>query len=276
MKPLQLRLEIESFLGLRRRGIFVASDQIATVNRREFDPYTALERLFDDKQAAFAAFLGEIDAHADVLETFVGASPPEPRFEQDWFPRLDAAAYYTLVRGNRPQRIVEVGSGHSTRFACRAVADEGLSCEITAIDPQPRADLAKLPVTQIRQPVQDVPLAVFEQLQAGDIFIVDSSHVLMPGTDVDFAINRVLPLLPPGTLVSFHDIFLPDAYPDAWPFGLYNEQNGVAVLLQGGYEIVFASAYVTSRMKAALEDTVIARLPLPDTAVENGFWLRKL
>ena len=42
----------------------------------------------------------------------------------------------------RPRRILEVGSGHSTRFLAQAVADGGLDCAITCIDPQPRADLA--------------------------------------------------------------------------------------------------------------------------------------
>ena len=46
-----------------------------------------------------------------------------------------------MVRSLRPRRIVEVGSGHSTRFLARAVADGGLDTRITAIDPRPRASI---------------------------------------------------------------------------------------------------------------------------------------
>ena len=83
---------------------------------------------------AFAAHLEAIEALAPALEAIGGDSPPAPRWNQDWFPRLDAAAAYTMVRRHRPARIVEVGSGHSTRFIARAVADGALRTRIIAID----------------------------------------------------------------------------------------------------------------------------------------------
>jgi len=83
--------------------------------------------------------LGWIEDLAPELEAIGADRPPQPRWDQDWFPRLDAAAAYAIVRKTQPRRIVEVGSGHSTRFLARAVADGKLETEITAIDPQPRA-----------------------------------------------------------------------------------------------------------------------------------------
>ena len=68
-------------------------------------------------------------------------TPPEPRWNQDWLPRLDALAAYVTVRQVRPARIVETGAGHSTRFLARAVRDGGLNTEITSLDPEPRATL---------------------------------------------------------------------------------------------------------------------------------------
>ena len=47
----------------------------------------------------------------------------------------------------------------------------------------------------------------------GDLLFVDSSHILMPGTDVELILTELLPRLPAGALVQIHDIFLPDAYP---------------------------------------------------------------
>ena len=54
---------------------------------------------------------------------------------------------------------------------------------------------------------------MFEELGAGDILFIDSSHIAMPGTDVDRLFLDVLPRLPSGVLVHVHDILLPDAYP---------------------------------------------------------------
>ena len=65
--------------------------------------------------------------YADEFRAIGDAPPPEPRWDQDWFPRLDAAALYVFVREARPRGIVEIGSGHSTRFMARAVRDGGLA-----------------------------------------------------------------------------------------------------------------------------------------------------
>jgi hypothetical protein len=118
---------------------------------------------------------------------------------------------------------------------------------------------------------------VFGELAAGDVLFVDSSHVLMPGSDVDLLLNGVLPTLAPGVLVHFHDVFLPDPYPAAWAWRGYNEQAALACLLQGGdaYEIVFASRYLATRHAALLADGVLAALPLRDGAFESSLWLRR-
>ena len=80
--------------------------------------------------------------------------------------------------------------------------------------------------------------------RSGDILFIDSSHIAMPGTDVDRLFLDVLPRLAGGTLVHIHDITLPDAYPEIWDWRGYNEQMLVGALLQGGgYELVFASHY---------------------------------
>ena len=71
---------------------------------------------------------------------------------------------------------------------------------------------------------------LFEPFKPSDILSVDGSHLLMPGTDVDIVLNRVLPMLPAGTVIHFHDIFWPDPYPAVWDWRGYNEQNAIAPL----------------------------------------------
>ena len=214
-----------------------------------------------------------IEQYAAALDAIGAEPPPAPRWNQDWFPRLDAAAAYAMVRSTRPKRIVEVGSGHSTRFLARAVADGGLDTEIVAIDPQPRATLAGLDIDWIATPVQRV--AAFPALGPGDILFIDSSHQLKPGSDVDFILNAVLPLLAAGVRVHFHDIFLPDDYPAHWGWRRYNEQAAVAALIERNILAVeFASHATVTRQPETLTG-VLARLPLVPGAVESSLWLSK-
>lgn len=208
------------------------------------------------------------------LEAIGRDAPPAPRWDQDWFPRLDAAVAYAMVRATRPKRIVEVGSGHSTRFLARAVADGKLATRITAIDPQPRATLEGLKIEWLKTPVQRV--AAFPALGPGDILFVDSSHQLKPGSDVDFLLNAVLPLLPEGVRVHFHDIFIPDDYPPDWAWRRYNEQAAVAALIEKNiFRVEFASHATVTRHPEALQG-VLARLPLVPGAIESSLWLTRI
>jgi hypothetical protein len=86
----------------------------------------------------------------------------------------------------------------------------------------------------------------------------------------------VLPTLPGGVIVHIHDIYLPDDYPLRWAWRGYNEQQGVAALLQGnGYEILFSSHFATSRLADILAASVIDRLELFNGAAETSLWLEK-
>jgi hypothetical protein len=214
-----------------------------------------------------------IHKYEKELEAIGADPPPAPRWNQDWFPRLDAAAAYAMVRTLEPKRIVEIGSGHSTRFMARAVADGGLDTRITAIDPEPRATIENLPVEWIRMPVQRI--AAFPALGAGDILFIDSSHQIKPGSDVEFLLKAVLPLLPADVRVHFHDIFLPDDYPQDWEWRRYNEQAAVASLIERGvFAVDFASHAVVSRSPEEIRG-VLARLPLLPSAFESSLWLTK-
>jgi hypothetical protein len=216
--------------------------------------------------------LGCIKRYSADLESLGTQAPPAPRWNQDWFPRLDAAAAYAVVRASRPRRIVEVGSGHSTRFLARAVADEGLATRITAIDPQPRASLAGLAVEWLQCPVQSLPPERFVELERDDILFIDSSHQRRPGSDVEFLMDEVLPRLRNGVRVHFHDIFLPDPYPAAWDWRRYNEQQSVAELPARGYAVEFSSHDVVRRGELP---GVLARVPTPPGALESSLWLLK-
>jgi hypothetical protein len=106
------------------------------------------------------------------------------------------------------------------------------------------------------------------------MLFIDSSHVLMPGSDVDFLVNRVLPHLPPGTLVHIHDIFLPDDYPVSWAWRGYNEQLAVAALLSGSrWRVIFASHFAAMHMADDVANSAAGAHALEPGAFESSLWL---
>ncbi len=237
--------------------------------------YPAVAELFAAREARFRARLEELRPLAGELAAF-GGPPPAPRFAQDWFPRLDGAMAYLFVRRLAPRRIVEIGSGHSTRFMARGLRDGGIACELLCIDPAPRASLEGLPVRHLRRRLEEVPESLFADLASGDILFVDSSHIAMPGTDVDRIVNRILPRLRPGVRVHFHDIFLPDPYPAAWAWRGYNEQLLVAAwLLGGGLEPLFSSRWVASRRPEWLAGGPLAGIDLAPEVPESSLWAER-
>jgi len=269
----RLRFGLSTLLGIRRLGFFIPYRYAGSVEPLD---YPALRPLFERAEPQFAEVLAGIESHAGSLRSILKSAGPA-RFDQSWFPRLDAAAAYALVRREKPRRIVEVGSGHSTRFMAQAVRDGGLPTRIICIDPAPRASLGRLDVEHRQMLLQEADPALFETLSAGDILFIDSSHIAMPGTDVDRLFLDVLPRLGSGTLVHVHDIALPFRYPEAWAWRSYNEQALVGALLQGqGYELVFASHYVARKQGAALSGGILSELPLIPGAHETSLWLRKL
>ena len=273
----RLLMGLSTVLGIAPRGFFIPYRYAARVPAPGQRPgYEKIGGCFHVSEEKFSRHIKAIDGFARELEAIGEEPPPQPRWRQSWFPRLDAAAAYAMVRKTKPSRIVEVGSGHSTRFLARAVRDGGLKTRITAVDPAPRAGIAELGVEIHRATVQEVGTEAFSELASGDVLSIDSSHILMPGSDVDFLLNIVLPGLADGVYIHIHDMFLPDDYPPEWAWRAYNEQQGVAPLLQGGvFDILWSSHYVATRMAAALAGTAIERLELPRGAYDTSLWLIK-
>lgn len=276
------RLGLQTLFGAAPAGYFIPYRYAAQI--RPYDPaavaYPVLAAAFDAARDAMAAHRAEIDRHRATLQHIeIDASPPAPRWAQDWFPRLDGAAGYAMVRRFEPRRLVEIGSGHSTRFYRRAVLDGGLPTRITAIDPAPRADLSGLDgVSLVRSVVQGADLALFDALGPGDFLCIDSSHILMPASDVDLLLNSILPRLPSGVVLHIHDMFLPWDYPAAWVWRGYNEQSGVAALLSGGlYEILWSSQWALRKGLVAAEGggDWISDIAMPEGGLESSLWIRK-
>jgi len=150
-------------------------------------------------------------------------SPPTRYFHDNgWFPLLDARMLSSIISRENPARYLEVGSGFSTAVVLDTLDRTQRQTQITVIEPdlvRLRAllrggDEARLNVHSCL--VQEVPLEIFETLEAGDVLFIDSSHVAKAGSDVSFLFLRVLPRLKSGVWVHVHDIFYPESYPLEW------------------------------------------------------------
>jgi SAM-dependent methyltransferase len=194
----------------------------------------------------------------------------------------DAFVYHALLRIERPARVIEVGCGYSTAVlldTCERHPE--VAPRITCIDPDP-ARLERLlrpadwrRVEFLRARVQDVPLALFAELGAGDVLFLDTSHVAKTGSDVVHEVFEVLPRLRSGVLVHVHDIPVDFEYSREWALAgwAWNEAYLVRAFLMfnSAFEIDFHGAYLAER------DPARCAAALPNCAASPGLslWLRR-
>jgi len=152
------------------------------------------------------------------------------------FAPFNGLALYALIREHRPKKMIEVGSGMSTRISAAAFVSnrrEGKPGELCVVDPYPSPDLERgfEGVTRIiRRRAEEHPLEEFLSLEENDILFIDSSHAVKIFGDVNFLFLTVLPQLPPGVIIHVHDIFFPRDYPPHHFF-----QRGIRQIWQEQY-----------------------------------------
>ena len=198
------------------------------------------------------------------------------------FPPLDAWILEGVLRHLAPAAMIEIGSGFSSLIAAQ-VNREHLDrrMRLTCVEPYPRGFLLDGVdgITElVAEKVEDVDLARFEELGAGDVLFIDSSHVVRTGGDVVWLFGRVLPRLRSGVHVHIHDVFLPGDYPEHWVregWG-WNEQYLVEAFLQfnSGYEVVLGAQWA---MRNAADAIDVAFPQLAKYAPETGasLWIRR-
>lgn len=135
----------------------------------------------------------------------------------------DALVYESMLRGTRPRRLIEIGSGFSTALALDTFDAAGLEWpRVTLVEPYPAlvtsllkpGDVERIAI--IGQPVQAVGPDLVAGLEPDDILFIDSTHVAKTGSDVLHELFTLLPAVQPGVHVHFHDVFWPFEYPRAW------------------------------------------------------------
>ena len=231
--------------------------------------------------------LGYLDELRPYLAEFRPTEQSNGDFEKYFldngsYGRVDADVLYAIVRAKKPNRIIELGSGYTTLVvaeACLQNEREGAAVEYSAFDPYPaaaRPDLRGL-TELVRLPAEELPVERFAALRANDLLIVDTTHTVKMGGDVNHIVLDLLPRLGSGVLVHFHDIFLPWEYPRKWAedYGLYwNEQYLLQAFLSlnDKFEILCALYALARRRPDKLRELISS---WRDDAVPGAFWIRR-
>lgn len=203
-------------------------------------------------------------------------------FKNPYYLHTDGILLYGMMRYTNPNHIIEIGSGYSSALMLD-VNDIFFKNRIkfTFIEPFPNRlkSLIKEEDNKansiIESRVQDVDLEYFKTLKENDILFIDSTHVSKCGSDVNFILFQILPVLEKGVFIHFHDIFYPFEYPKEWVFKGYNwNENYIlrAFLMHNkDYEIQLFAHYLHTHHSDVFKD-----MPLAYKNSGGNLWLRKL
>lgn len=202
-------------------------------------------------------------------------------FENNYYSYIDGIVLYSMIRRFKPKRIIEIGSGYSS--ANMLDTNElffNNEIDITFIEPYPdrlyslMKESDRIKHTLIQKDVQSVSLNIFKNLQAGDILFIDSTHTVKTGSDVNYILFEILPLLQIGVLIHFHDIHYPFEYPEDWVLrGLgWNETYFLKAFLMYNdkFEIRLFNEYLHSHHETAFID-----MPSCIKGSGSGLWIEK-
>ena len=219
-----------------------------------------LDQCFDEGDATEAIEL--LAAYREELKSL----PPALSLN-GYFGPADVAFYWAFIRSRRPERVIEIGSGYSSRMALRALAKNG-SGRLICIDPSPRLYLPVSNLTHIASKIEEADPGLFEDFQPHDILFIDSSHT---GAEVRNH-AAILDRLPVGALVHYHDIDYPwprqqpDWDEDAVVAAFLDTHQNWRVLVSGS---ILSRDYL-SQLRAAIPS--YQRIPYRRF---NGLWMTK-
>jgi predicted O-methyltransferase YrrM len=192
----------------------------------------------------------------------------------------DGIILYCFLRHFKPRRVIEIGSGFSSALMLDTCEKFGLNTKLSFIEPFPKRLHSLLTAEdKIRNEIivdklQNVPLSFFSELVEGDILFIDSTHVCKTGSDVNYILFEILPLLHQGVIIHIHDIFDSFEYPKEWitQKRSWNEIYLLRAFLMNNpaYTILLFSHFIHSKYPTAFKG-----MPLCYRNKGSNFWLRK-
>jgi hypothetical protein len=200
------------------------------------------------------------------------------------FGPVDAEVLHSMIRHYQPRRVIEIGSGCSTLATAAALEinrrKNGRESHFTAIEPYPGPTfLNPIPgLTELLQcPLEDVDLALFQELQENDVLFIDSTHAVKCGGDVNRIYLEILPRIRAGVVIHVHDIFLPAEYPKKWLVDehvFWTEQYLLQAFLAFNqeFEVLWSGSY----MHMEHSDELALHIPsYRNDAWPGSFWMRR-
>ncbi len=203
-------------------------------------------------------------------------------FDNTFYSYTDAIILYSFIRHFKPKQIIELGSG----FSSAVMMDVNTlffnnTIKLTFIEPYPKRlyslmnENDKKTHTCIKENAQEIDLSVFKKLNSGDILFIDSTHVAKTGSDVNYILFSILPVLKKGVLIHFHDIFYPFEYPKEWVYkgNNWNEIYFLKAFLMYNtdFKIKLFSHYLHKFHKDAFKN-----MPLTYKNTGGNIWIEKV
>jgi hypothetical protein len=290
----QLRAELEKYKTWVPPGHYYSPipslDKVRLMEERIFDYNLRYIPGIDLNEQEQLSLLNEFKQYYDE-QPFEPYKTENSRyfFENSMYSYSDAIFLYCMIRHAKPDRIIEVGSGYSSCVILdtnELFFDNAISC--TFIDPYPERFLSLLKdgdqdrVEIITKRLQDVDSDQFLLLSAGDILLVDSTHVSKVGSDVNHVFFDILPGLNSGVYIHFHDVFYPFEYPKEWIYQgrAWNEIYLLRAFLQ--YNEAFRIIFFNTFLERFFKDRLVQEFPLcirkytqKKETVNGSIWLRK-
>ncbi|MDK2973327.1 MAG: hypothetical protein PWP23_3082 [Candidatus Sumerlaeota bacterium] len=182
---------------------------------------------------------------------------------------LDAAVLHAMVTRHEPTRIMQVGCGATTHVIRAALAAKNLPGELIAIDPSPSTDISEVVDAPLLCPVQEIPRSDFEMLRDGEMLILDLTHIIVPGGEVLYLYQHILPHLNPNVIVGVRGTSLPNDYSEEQRRAGWTEQALLQLYLTGnsGAAVLFAGGWIA---RHHAEETA----SLADGAASTWLWFR--
>lgn len=262
---LQDRLERERLVTLRNTGYF---------ERPVFPLPTCLE------QSCWRSLIPAIATYRSELNRFATAGANDVGFTNDnsYFFPPDSDVLYVMIREHRPARIVEIGSGNSTRIIRQAIRDGGLCTRLVSIDPRPRTSVLGYADEIWQHEVQRVPAEqLADELTKDDVLFIDSSHSVAVGNDCVYELLQLLPKLRSGVIVHVHDVSLPWDYPWTWlsqepSVATWSEQYLLQALLMftSRFQVLWPGYFI----QQTNDDTFDTWFPQRAGRDASSFWMR--
>lgn len=201
-------------------------------------------------------------------------------YKNSYYSYTDAITLYFFLRHYNPKNIIEIGSGFSSALMLDTKDKFKLSCNITFIEPFP-VRLRSLLTNEdknnykiIESGVQEVSVEEFKKLGKGDILFIDSTHISKTGSDVNYILFEVFPVLQPGVLIHIHDVFSSFEYPKSWVYqGMsLNEDYILRAFLMNNnsYQIKMFPHYLHTH-----HNHVFNEMPLFYKNTGGNIWLEK-